>query len=245
MDTFTFIIRFHIIRINVASENWETLLLDKRARARRILETLESRFEVPKLSEIADDPFKILIRTIISQSTAELNTRRAYENLSKKMLVTPQSLAEANIKEIEDALFVAGLYRNKSRIIKKVSQMIIQKFNGSFDFIYSKPLEEAREKLLNLPGVGPKTADIILLFCAKRPVLPVDTHVNRVSKRLGLVPPKADYERIRKELQSLYLPEEYFKVHILFISLGRRICKAKNPKHTECPVNHLCPSAHL
>jgi len=219
--------------------------LDRRTRAKRILEALESGFEIPKFSEITGDPFKILVRTIISQSTAEVNTRRAYENLSRKMRITPKSLAEADIREIEDALLVAGLYRNKSRIIKRVSQVILQELNGSFDFIYSKPLKEAREKLISLPGVGPKTADIILLFCAKKPVLPVDTHVNRVSKRLGLVPPKAGYERIREDLQALYSPEEYFKVHMLFISLGRRICKARKPKHAECPVNHLCPSTHI
>jgi len=219
--------------------------LDRKIRARRILEALELRFEVPKLSEIADDPFKVLVRTIISQSTAEVNTRRAYENLSRRMLLTPKSLAEADVKEIEDALFIAGLYRNKSRVIKKVSQMILREFNGSLDFIYSEPLKEAREKLLSLPGVGLKTADIVLLFCAKRPVLPVDTHVNRVSKRLGLVPPKADYEKIREALQALYLPEEYFKVHMLFISLGRKICKSERPKHDECPINHLCPSVNI
>jgi len=219
--------------------------LNKKIRARRILEALESRFEIPQLSDITDDPFKVLVRTIISQSTAEVNTRRAYRNLSRKIPLAPLSLAKADIKEIEEALFVAGLYRNKSRIIKKVSQMIIKEFGGSLDFIYSMPLNEAREKLMSLPGVGPKTADIILLFCAKRPVLPVDTHVNRVSKRLGLVPREAGYERIREELQALYLPEEYFKVHMLFISLGRRICKAGRPKHSECPVSHLCPSRNI
>lgn len=205
---------------------------------------MELRFKIPKLSDITDDPFKVLVRTIISQSTAEVNTRRAYENLSRKMPLTPESLAEADVKEIEDALLVAGLYRNKSRIIKKVAQTILREFNGSLDFIYSKPLEEARERLLSLPGVGPKTADIILLFCAKRPVLPVDTHVNRVSKRLGLVPLKAGYEKIREGLQALYPPEKYFKVHMLFIALGRRICKAGRPRHAECPVSHLCPSTH-
>jgi len=219
--------------------------LNKKLKAKRILEKLESRFGSPKLPGMVNDPFKVLVRTIISQSTAEVNTKRAYENLSKEMLLTPKRLAEADIREIEDALFVAGLYRNKSRIIKKVSQIILRELNGSLDFIYSKPLEEARGKLLSLPGVGPKTADIILLFCAGRPVLPIDTHVNRVSKRLGLAPMKAEYERIRADLQALYPPKDYFKVHMLFISLGRNICKARKPKHNECPVNNLCPSVHI
>ena len=237
-----FIFAAYSIRFSIKIEGF---CLNKKIRARRILEALESRFEAPKLPEITDDPFKVLVRTIISQSTAEVNTRRAYRNLSRKIPLTPQSLAKTDIKEIEEALFVAGLYRNKSRIIKKISQMIIKEFDGSLDFIYSMPLKEAREKLMGLPGVGPKTADIVLLFCARRPVLPIDTHVNRVSKRLGLVPLEANYERIREELQALYRPEEYFKVHMLFISLGRRICKAGRPKHSKCPVSYLCPATNI
>ncbi|RLI12907.1 endonuclease III [Candidatus Bathyarchaeota archaeon] len=215
---------------------------ENRARAKLVLETIESRFKVPSISKVAGDPFKVLVRTIISQSTAEINTKRAYENLSKKVILTPKGLAEADVEEIEEALFVAGLYRNKSRIIKRVSEAILKDMGGSLDFIYSDPLEKARRKLLRLPGVGPKTADILLLFCAGKPVLPVDTHVNRVSKRLGFVPEKAGYEEVRKTLETLYAPKEYFKVHMLFISLGRRFCKAVNPRHDKCPVRHLCPS---
>jgi len=234
--------------MNILILTWKALILkemlkeEDRTRARLVLKTLESKFKIPSISKVAGDPFKVLVRTIISQSTAEINTRRAYENLSKKAALTPKGLAEADIKEIEEALFVAGLYRNKSRIIKAVSETILNDLGGSLNFIYSDPLEEAREKLLRLPGVGPKTADILLLFCAGKPVLPVDTHVNRVSKRLGFVPEKAGYEEVRKTLESLYTPKEYFKVHMLFISLGRKFCRALNPKHAECPVRHLCPS---
>ena len=212
-------------------------------RASEILYVLKRRFSVPSISEIASDPFKVLVRTVISQTTAEVNTRRAFDNLSRKALVTPKGLAEADLKEIEDAIRVAGLYRNKSRIIKEISRLILKQFNGSLDFIYSLPLEEARKRLMSLPGVGYKTADIVLLFCAKKPVLPVDTHVNRVSKRLGLVPSGADYEETRKTLEALYRPEEFFQVHMLLIALGRRHCKARKPLCTTCQVNRLCPSA--
>jgi len=212
-------------------------------RAQEILGILRAYFPVPRLSDIASNPFKVLVRTIISQSTAEANTRRAYENLSRRLSITPKALAEADVAEIREALKVAGLYRNKSGVIKKVSSLILERFNGSLDFVYSGPLDEARERLLSLPGVGPKTADIVLLFSAKRPTLPVDTHVNRVSKRLGLVPAKADYEDIRRNLQALYRPEEYFDVHMLLIALGRKHCKAIKPLHAACPVRKLCPSA--
>ena len=146
------------------------------------------------------------------------------------------------MEDIESAIRVGGLYRNKSKVIKAISSIILEKFNGSLDFIQSLPLEEARKILLNIPGVGPKTADVVLLFCAGKPTIPVDTHVNRVSKRLGLASSNADYEGVRKALQSLYPPRDYLTVHVLLISLGRQYCKAQKPLCKPCPVNALCPS---
>ena len=98
---------------------------------------------------------------------------------------------------------------------------------------------------MELPGVGFKTADIVLLFCAGRPVLPVDTHVKRVSKRLGLAPSDGSYEDVRLSLQRLYEPKEYFDVHMLLIALGRKYCKALKPSCPVCPVRDLCPSASV
>lgn len=216
-----------------------------RERAKEILKILKKTFAIPDISELCKDPFKVLIRTIISQSTAEANTIRAFERLLAKVQpFTPAKLANADVKEIEDALRVAGLYRNKAKVIKKVSSIILEEFNGSLDFIYSLPLNEAREKLLKMPGVGPKTADILLLFCARRPVLPVDTHVNRVSKRLGLVPEdEKRYDAIRSRLERLYSPEDYFAIHMLFIALGRTFCKALKPLCSKCALTELCPSS--
>lgn len=214
-------------------------------RAKEALKVLGGFFPIPDFTKICDDPFKVLIRTVISQSTTEINTRKAFERITMKIQpLTPARLVETEAKDIEDALRVAGLYKNKARIIKRLSSIILEEFNGSLDFIYTLPLNEAREKLLELPGVGPKTADILLLFCAKRPVLPIDTHVNRVSKRLGLVPrDEKKYDAIRSRLESLYNPEEYFAVHMLFIALGRSFCRALKPSCPKCPLRELCPSA--
>jgi len=212
-------------------------------RAIKILQILRDTFTLPEWVHSVRNPFQTLIVTVISQNTAARNTARAFENLSKKFSITPKALASADAKEIEDAIRVAGLYRNKSRAIKALSRMVLERFGGSLEFIYSTPFEEARRILLSMPGVGPKTADVILLFCAGRPTLPVDTHVNRVSKRLGLVPPNADYEGVRQALQSHFPPKEYLPVHLLFIELGRRYCRARNPLCKACPVRGLCPSA--
>jgi len=196
----------------------------EKSRAERILQILRENFEMPKWVTSERNPFQTLIVTIISQNTADRNTARAFENLSKRFEITPEALANAKTSEIEQCLKVAGLYRNKAKTIKQVSTIILEKFGGTLTPILSLPLEEARSTLLLLPGVGPKTADVVLLFCSGKPTIPVDTHVNRVSKRLGLAPQDGDYETVRRSLQSLYVQKDYLAVHVLLIQLGRKFC---------------------
>jgi endonuclease-3 len=210
-----------------------------------ILSKLRETFVMPSWSKPNDDPFRTLIVTIISQNTADGNTAKAFEQLSKKFEISAAALANAETGEIEKSLKVAGLYRNKTRTIKRVSRMILDKYHGSLESILSLPLDEARRSLLELPGVGPKTADVVLLFCAGKPTIPVDTHVNRVSKRLGLVPENGDCEKVRQALQSLYSPKDYLAIHILLILHGRKYCRARIPLCECCPLNALCPSRHL
>jgi endonuclease-3 len=211
----------------------------------KFFEILQDTFPKPKWTTETRDPFKTLIMTIISQNTNERNTIRAFENLSNKFRITPETLAKAEIKEIEESLKTAGLYRRKSRVIKHVSEMIYEKHANDLAHILSLPLEQARTELFQLPGVGPKTADVVLLFAAKKPTMPVDTHVRRVSKRLGLAPEAGNYEDIRINLQHLFEPEDYFAVHILLIQLGREYCRARTPLCFKCPLNSLCPSRNL
>jgi endonuclease-3 len=214
-------------------------------RAEKILQTLKRTFTMPKWVTSNRDPFETLIVTIISQNTADRNTAKAFENLSKRFKIEPEVLANAETSQIEECLRVAGLYRNKAKTIKKLSKIILKEFHGTLNPILSLPFEEARKTLLKLPGVGPKTADVLLLFCSEKPTIPVDTHVNRVAKRLGLAPQKGNYETVRQSLQSIYDPKEYLSVHILLILLGRKYCKAKNPLCKDCPVNVFCPSRQL
>ncbi|MFB0514602.1 MAG: endonuclease III [Candidatus Bathyarchaeia archaeon] len=214
-------------------------------RARQILRILRREFSLPDWANAPKKPFSTLIRTVLSQATNDKNRDKAFRNLSERFEMSPKVLAGADVKEIEKAIRIGGLYRNKSRVIKELSRVIVEKFDGTLDFVYSSPLEEARKILMALPGIGPKTADVVLLFSANRLVLPVDTHVNRVSKRLGFVASNADYERVRLALESLYSPKDYLAAHLLLIMLGRKYCKARNPLHESCPVNMLCPSAEL
>lgn len=214
-------------------------------RANKILQILKNNFSTPQWASSKRTPFQTLIVTIISQNTTGKNIAKAFEGLSKKFKITPEALAKADKREIEDALRVAGLFRNKAKAIKRVSQIILDQFDGSLGFIFSMPFKEARKTLLMLPGVGPKTADVVLLFSAGKATIPVDTHVNRVSKRLGLASPEADYEGVRMALQGLYAAEDYLAVHLLLIMVGRNYCKALKPICRQCPVSSLCPSKRI
>lgn len=212
------------------------------AQAGTILQILQDTLAVPKLVKSKSDPFETLIVTIISQNTADRNTARAFENLSKRFEITPEALAKAEVNQIEECLKVGGLYKSKTQTIQIASKIILEKYGGSLKPVLSLPLEEARKALTEMPGVGPKTADVVLLFSAQQPTIPVDTHVNRVSKRLGLAPEKGDYEAIRSSLQTLYSPKDYLAVHLLLIAHGRQYCKAQHPLCPKCPVNTYCPS---
>lgn len=206
------------------------------------MKTLKNTLTLPKLVKINHDPFQTLIVTIISQNTADTNTERAFENLSRELEITPKALAYAKTSHIEECLRVGGLYKSKAKTIQTVSKAVLENFNGTLNSILSLPTEEARKKLMELQGVGPKTADVVLLFSANKPTIPVDTHVNRVSKRLGLAPANGDYEDVRLSLQSFFNSRDYLSVHLLMISHGRKYCKARRPVCQECPVNTYCPS---
>ena len=214
----------------------------KDKRAATVLQILRETFPMPTWTKAKRDPFETLIVTIISQNTADRNTSRAFERLSKRFEIKPEVLANAETSHIEDALKTAGLYRSKSKTIKLVSRIILEKFHGSVQPILSLPLDEARKVFIQMPGVGPKTADVVLLFSTGQPTIPVDTHVNRVSKRLGFAPTNGDYEAVRTSLQSLYEQRDYLSVHVLLIAHGRRYCKARRPLCAQCPVNLYCPS---
>ncbi len=207
-----------------------------------ILQILQDTLAVPSLVKSKSDPFETLIVTIISQNTADRNTAVAFERLSKRFEITPEELAKADSAQIEDCVKVAGLYKGKTKAIQTASKIVLEKFGGSLKPILALPLEEARKTLTEIQGVGPKTADVVLLFSAQMPTIPVDTHVNRVSKRLGLAPQNGDYEAVRSSLQALFPQSDYLAVHLLLIAHGRQYCKAHNPLCQKCPVNTYCPS---
>jgi endonuclease III len=215
------------------------------SRASTVLDILKQNLALPNWVKSKRDPFRTLIVTIISQNTADKNTARAFESLSKRFEITPIMLAKAKIEEIEAAIKVAGLHKNKAKAIKQAAIIVLEKYQSALQSILSLPLEDARRALMQIPGVGPKTADVVLLFSANQRTIPVDTHVNRVSKRLGFAPEKGNYECVRVSLQTLFDPKEYLNVHLLFIEHGRKTCKALLPRCKQCLIKMCCPSNGL
>lgn len=216
--------------------------MTEKPRAAKVLQILKQTLALPSWTKSQREPFETLVVTIISQNTTDTNTARAFKNLSKWFEISPEALAKAKMSQIEEAIRTAGLYQNKAKAIQQASITLCEKYRGSMEPILSLPLEEARATLMQFPGVGPKTADVVLLFSKNQLTIPVDTHVNRVSKRLGFAPMNGDYECVRKSLQEIFNPTDYLAVHLLLIAHGRKTCKARHLHCSECPVNKYCPT---
>lgn len=191
--------------------------------------------------EVSKDPFKNLIITVLSQNTSEANCVRAYRGLSARFSVKPEVLAGAREADIREAIKSGGLYNIKAKRIKELSKAVLDKFGGDLTSVLALPKEEARAKFMELPGIGPKTADVLL---ADRhgysQVFVVDTHMDRIAKRLGLVKPDAAYEEIQKALQSFLPWNKGERVGGLFWLLAKFTCGAQNPKCYECVLVQLC-----
>lgn len=191
--------------------------------------------------EVSKDSFKNLIITVLSQNTSELNCIRAYKGLSAKFKVEPVVLAQAKEADIREAIRSGGLYNIKAKRIKQISKAVLEKFNSDLAPVLALPKKEAREKLMTLPGIGPKTADVLL---ASRhgysQVFVVDTHMDRIAKRLGLVKADAKYEEIQKAIQNFIPWDKGERTGGLFWLLAKYTCKAQNPKCKECPIIGVC-----
>ena len=215
--------------------------MEERERMVKILNRLGAEFKPWRRER---KPFLALVWTVLSQNTNDRNTKMAFDRLIADFK-TPKQIAEANIKTIQKLIKPAGLHRTKSKHLKELAQIIIMKYKGDLSKVLRKPTEEARSELLTLPGIGYKTADVLLLFAAGRDVVPVDTHVARVSKRLGFSAPADNREGVRGKLMGVIPLDRKGEAHVLLIQHGRRYCRARKPLCDHCPVNDLCPKIGL
>lgn len=181
-----------------------------------------------------------LVSTILSQNTNDINRDRAFDALRAKF-PTWEAVRDAKEKDVIDAIRSAGLANQKGPRIQQVLREITKE-RGALDlqFLADMPLEEARNWLTKFNGVGPKTAAIVLCFSLGRPAFPVDTHVYRVTGRIGLRPEKMTVEQAHPHLEAVFPPETYYAAHLNIIRLGREVCHARKPLCPQCPVRELC-----
>lgn len=210
-----------------------------RQRARRIHEVLLSAYGAP-VWRTPLPPVDELISTILSQNTNDLNRDRAFTALRSKF-PTWEAVRDATKQQVIEAIRPAGLANQKGPRIQNVLREITRE-RGELDLSFLTELEdeEARAWLMKFKGVGPKTAAIVLQFSLSKPAFPVDTHIYRVSGRIGLRPKKMTVEQAHKLLESLLAPETYFAAHLNLIRLGREVCHARKPDCPICPVRRWC-----
>ncbi len=185
-----------------------------------------------KIKSSADKKvFQVLISTILSQRTRDENTEKASKALFSKA-DTPEKILKLKTEELEKLIRISGPYRQKAKRIKAVSKIILEKYNGK--------VPKTREELMELPGVGFKTADVVLMYGHGIPSIAIDTHCNRIPKRIGLVDEKADVEEVKRILESLIPKEDWYIVNMGLVQFGREICRPIRPKCEICPMSTYC-----
>ena len=207
----------------------------------RVIQVLSDRYgpfpEEPRL-----DAAHEIVFTILSQHTSDINSSRAFKLLMERF-VTLERVAQGDPKEIEEAIAPGGLARIKAPRIKQVLNLLLE-LNGSLDlsFLRELPLDEAKAWLRQLPGIGPKSAGIILSFSLGMPAMAIDTHIYRVCQRMAVIGPKVTAEKAHDILEEAVEPDQVYQFHLAFITHGRQVCKAQRPLCPECVVAESCPS---
>jgi endonuclease-3 len=207
-----------------------------------VIELLEQEYG-PREWKPARDPIDVLIGTILSQNTSDANSGRAFASL-KASFDNWEAIASAPAEHIAQVIKCGGLSQIKAVRIKQALEQI-EKEQGriSLDSLKSMNMAEAEEYLMRLPGVGHKTASCVLLFSLGKPSLPVDTHVFRVAKRLGLIDSRVSIDKANSLLQEQAPPPKVYQFHVHMIEHGRRICHARQPRCNKCILRGVCPSS--
>lgn len=206
-----------------------------------ILRRLEQTFgpvEPPEQWPVLDE----LIATILSQNTTDSNSGAAFREL-KRRFRNWDAARTAPVEAIAEAIRQAGLARQKAPRIQYILQHLhVERGELTLEFLHNCPLAEAAEYLRRFPGVGPKTAACVLLFACRKPILPVDTHVHRVSQRLGLIGAKTNEAQAHEELARLVPAEQVLDFHLQLIRHGRMMCRARKPGCEQCVLLNACPT---
>ncbi|BFL36035.1 endonuclease III [Holdemania massiliensis] len=196
-----------------------------------ILAKLTEMFPDAHCELIHRNPFELAVAVVLSAQTTDVSVNKVTPQLFEKF-PTPQALASASLEEIESCIHRIGLYHNKAKSIQGLARGVVEQFDGV--------MPQTMEELMSLPGVGRKSANVIMSVCFGMPAIAVDTHVERVSKRLRLAAPKDTVLEVEKKLMRKLPKSEWSHAHHLFIFFGRYFCKAKNPQCQDCPFTSFC-----
>ncbi len=210
-------------------------------RIRRIDSILLDSYGEPPFYSGLEDPLDTLIRTVLSQNTSDVNSNRAFKELKARFPEWEQA-AGARVDAIERSIRSGGISHQKAPRIKAILAAV-RRSTGSYSLESLRAVDtvQAMDFLRGLPGVGPKTAAVVCVFNLGRPVFPVDTHIFRVSKRLGLVPPEANAEKVFLLMDAAVPDDNKFRLHINLIRHGRAVCIARRPRCSLCVLSGVCP----
>ncbi|MDI6806299.1 MAG: endonuclease III [Candidatus Aenigmarchaeota archaeon] len=194
----------------------------------KLIKILNKRYKIKPWKE---KPFKVLIATILSQRTKDEITRSACRRLFK-VADTPEKILKLSEKQIIRLIYPAGFYRQKAKKVKKLCKILLRKFRGR--------VPSSREELLKLPGVGYKTADVVLSVGFGSPIIAIDVHCNVIAKRLGIADKNDDVETVREKLNKK-IPEKFRLItNLLFVEFGKDICRTAKPRCKICPIRNFC-----
>lgn len=187
------------------------------------------------------DGVEELILTILSANTNDVNSGRAYDELTRRYGQNWDAVRTAPLGDIKDAIRVAGMYNQKApRIIAALERIKAERGEYDLDFLAEMPVDEAMAYLTSYPGIGKKTASIVLLFIYDQPTFPVDTHIQRISQRTGICSRRASPDKVKDAWESSLTGDTYFPLHINLITHGRDTCHARKPKCERCTLQALC-----
>ncbi len=202
-----------------------------RERLKKVLAIIAEMFPDAKGELEYQTPFQLLVAVILSAQATDKSVNKVTPKLWTKFPAI-SDLAYADLSEVEDTIRNIGLYKNKAKNIKKTAQIILEQFGGQ--------VPKTHKELESLPGVGRKTANVVLAEIYKIPAIAVDTHVSRISKRLNISKPDASVEEIEADLMKKIPKKDWIVTHHRLIFFGRYHCLAKNPKCEACPVQTYC-----
>jgi len=189
--------------------------------------------------------FEIIVGAILTQNTSWQNVQRAISNLRREKLLSRPAIHTVSVVRLEKALRSSGYYRQKTRTLKAFVNFLYAEYAGSLGRLFKTPTRVLRERLLALRGIGPETADSILLYAGKHPVFVVDAYARRMFERHGITTSESTYEEIRQKFEAA-LPRDhqlFNEFHALIVHTGKHFCRKTDPACSVCPLKSFLPSA--